>query len=125
MNGCHSGAINIGNPDEFTIREVAEIIRKRINPELSFVKGLYPVPSDDPHKRQPIIDLAKKEVNWQPTISLKQGIETQYHGFNLCSIEITIAKMKLYGIIDNILHETIFQPKQLNNQRKPTMRRVN
>ena len=79
MNGSNSGTINIGSPDEFTIREVAEIIRKRINRELSSVKR--PLRSDDPHKHQSIINLAKKELNCQPTISIEQGIENTISWF--------------------------------------------
>ena len=65
--------MNIGNPGEFTIRQLAELVRAKINPELPLVE--HPLPADDPLQRQPVIDLAKAELNWQPTIALDQGLD--------------------------------------------------
>ena len=66
------GPVNIGNPNEFTILELAEKIIKLTN---SPSKIIYkPLPSDDPMQRQPDITLAKKELNWQPTIQLEEGL---------------------------------------------------
>ena len=73
MNGSHTGPINIGNPGEFTIHQLAELIQKRINPELPLINK--PLPSDDPLQRKPLIDLAQNVLGWQPTISLEQGLE--------------------------------------------------
>ncbi|MFL0781823.1 MAG: UDP-glucuronic acid decarboxylase family protein [Prochlorococcus sp.] len=73
MNGSHVGPVNLGNPDEFTIRSLAEQVRERINPGLPLIE--QPLPSDDPLQRQPVIDLARQEFGWQPTISLAQGLE--------------------------------------------------
>jgi UDP-glucuronate decarboxylase len=73
MNGNHTGPMNIGNPGEFTIRQLAELVRARINPELELV--CKPLPADDPTQRQPLIDLAMAELGWQPTVSLEQGLE--------------------------------------------------
>ncbi len=73
MNGRHSGPINIGNPSEFTIRQLAELVRARINPELAFVD--QPLPQDDPLQRQPVIDLARAELGWAPKVPLEQGLE--------------------------------------------------
>ena len=73
MNGAHTGPINIGNPGEFTIRQLAELVRARINPELPLIEK--PLPADDPTQRQPLIDLAMAELGWQPTIPLEQGLE--------------------------------------------------
>ena len=72
MNGDHTGPINLGNPDEFTIRELAELVRIQINPKLQLVEK--PLPQDDPQQRQPAIDLAREQLNWQPTVSLEQGL---------------------------------------------------
>lgn len=72
MNGNHSGPINIGNPGEFTIRRLAELIRDRINPKLKFIDK--PLPSDDPMQRQPVIKLAQKELGWEPSVSLEEGL---------------------------------------------------
>lgn len=73
MNGSHPGPINIGNPDEFTIRQLAEKVRERINPALELI--YEPLPADDPLQRQPVIDLAREQLGWEPTISLDQGLE--------------------------------------------------
>ena len=79
MNGAHTGPINLGNPDEFTIRELAELVRIQINPELQLVER--PLPQDDPQKRQPAIDLARQQLNWQPTVSLEQGLAPTIDSF--------------------------------------------
>ena len=56
MDGDHTGPINLGNPDEFTIRELAEQVRSRIDPGLALIEK--PLPADDPRQRRPAIDLA-------------------------------------------------------------------
>jgi UDP-glucuronate decarboxylase len=73
MNGNHTGPINIGNPGEFTIRQLAELVRDRINPSLELVT--LPLPQDDPLQRQPVIDLARRELGWEPKVPLEQGLE--------------------------------------------------
>lgn len=65
--------VNIGNPVEFTILELAEEIIRLTNSK-SKIKFLSAV-QDDPQKRCPDISLAKKVLNWQPKIELKQGLE--------------------------------------------------
>ena len=67
-----TGPVNIGNPGEFTIRELAEII---VDLTGSRSRIIYePLPSDDPIQRKPLIDLAEKELGWEPTIFLKDGL---------------------------------------------------
>ena len=73
MNGNHPGPINIGNPGEFTIRQLAELVRDRINPSLPLTT--QPLPQDDPLQRQPVIDLARSELGWEPKVSLAEGLE--------------------------------------------------
>jgi UDP-glucuronate decarboxylase len=73
MNGPHCGPINIGNPGEFTIRQLAELVRDRINPSLELVS--MPLPQDDPLQRQPVIDLARQELGWEPKVRLEEGLE--------------------------------------------------
>jgi UDP-glucuronate decarboxylase len=73
MNGDQPGPINIGNPGEFTIRQLAELVRDRINPSLELVTR--PLPQDDPLQRKPVISLAQSELGWQPLIALEQGLE--------------------------------------------------
>ena len=73
MNGDHTGPINIGNPTEFTIRQLADLIREKINPELELI--CKPLPQDDPLQRQPVIDLAQQELGWSPAVNLERGLE--------------------------------------------------
>jgi UDP-glucuronate decarboxylase len=73
MNGNHPGPINIGNPGEFTIRQLAELVRDRIDPSLPLTT--QPLPQDDPLQRQPVIDLARHELGWEPKVSLEEGLE--------------------------------------------------
>ena len=79
MNGTHLGPINIGNPSEFTIRQLAELIRARINPELPLIEK--PLPEDDPLQRKPLIDLAQLELGWQPVVDLEEGLESTINWF--------------------------------------------
>ena len=72
MRGAHAGPMNLGNPEEFTIRELAEQVRARINPALPLIEKS--LPADDPRQRQPLIDLASEELGWQPTVALEQGL---------------------------------------------------
>ena len=65
--------VNIGNPGEFTIKQLAE---KVIDLTGSSSKLIYEdLPSDDPMQRQPIIDLAKKELDWEPKVELEEGLK--------------------------------------------------
>ena len=73
MNGEHTGPINIGNPGEFTIRQLAEKVRERIQPSLELTT--QPLPQDDPLQRQPVIDLARELLGWEPKVSLDEGLE--------------------------------------------------
>ncbi len=66
------GPFNIGNPHEFTILELAEKIIQLTGSNSKIV--FEPLPSDDPLMRRPDITLAKKELNWEPTISLDEGL---------------------------------------------------
>ena len=79
MNGDHTGPINLGNPDEFTIRQLAELVRKRVNPQLALIEK--PLPQDDPQQRQPQIDLARQQLGWEPTVSLEQGLDPTIESF--------------------------------------------
>jgi UDP-glucuronate decarboxylase len=79
MNGSHCGPINIGNPGEFTIRQLAELVRSKINPQLPLIEK--PLPADDPLQRQPVIALAQQELGWQPTVALEQGLDATIADF--------------------------------------------
>lgn len=68
-----TGPVNIGNPGEFTIKELAEIIIDLTGTKSQII--YEELPSDDPMQRKPIIDLAKKELDWEPQIMLREGLE--------------------------------------------------
>lgn len=67
-----TGPVNIGNPNEFTIRQLAELVIELTNSKSKIIQ--LPLPSDDPTQRQPNIDLARKELNWEPKIQLREGL---------------------------------------------------
>ena len=64
--------INLGNPNEFTIKQLAEAIIKITNSQSKLINN--PLPQDDPKQRRPDISLASKLLNWQPTVQLEEGI---------------------------------------------------
>jgi UDP-glucuronate decarboxylase len=72
MEGEHTGPINLGNPEEYTILQLAEKVRDKINPDREII--FKPLPQDDPRKRKPDITKAKTLLDWQPTISLETGL---------------------------------------------------
>ena len=67
-----TGPINIGNPNEFTIKELAEQVIEQTGTKSKIV--FEDLPSDDPLQRQPDISLAKRELDWEPKIQLKEGL---------------------------------------------------
>jgi len=67
-----TGPVNIGNPGEFTILQLAEKVIKLTNSTSKIV--WMPLPPDDPMQRQPNIELAKKELDWAPKVSLEEGL---------------------------------------------------
>lgn len=68
-----TGPVNIGNPGEFTILELAEKILNKIKSKSEI--EYHSLPSDDPTRRRPDISLAKKELNWEPEILLSEGLD--------------------------------------------------
>ena len=72
MDGDHPGPINIGNPNEFTILELAEQVIE-LTGSSSKISHL-PLPQDDPKQRQPDISLAKAELDWRPKTELREGL---------------------------------------------------
>lgn len=67
------GPMNLGNPGEFTIRELAEHVIRLTGSTSKIVSR--PLPDDDPRQRQPDITLARKVLGWEPTIALEEGLE--------------------------------------------------
>jgi UDP-glucuronate decarboxylase len=79
MNGEHTGPINLGNPDEYTILELAQAVQTLINPDAKI--KFEPLPADDPRRRRPDITKAKTLLNWQPTIPLQDGLKLMIEDF--------------------------------------------
>ncbi len=68
-----TGPVNVGNPREFTMLELATLVIKMTGSKSQLV--FKPLPGDDPRQRKPDISLAKKALDWSPTIELEQGLE--------------------------------------------------
>jgi UDP-glucuronate decarboxylase len=73
------GPVNVGNPGEFTMVELAELVLKLTNSKSKIV--FMPLPADDPTQRQPNISLARKELGWEPTIPLEEGLKRTINYF--------------------------------------------
>ena len=67
-----TGPINLGNPGEFTILELAEMIIKLTNSSSRIIH--QPLPQDDPKQRQPDISSAMNKLGWKPNIALREGL---------------------------------------------------
>ena len=67
-----TGPVNIGNPVEFTIRELAELVIELTGTSSKIIQ--QPLPSDDPMQRKPDIALAKRELDWEPAVPLREGL---------------------------------------------------
>jgi len=75
-----TGPVNLGNPDEFTILELAQKIMEITGSKSKII--FKPLPQDDPMQRRPDITLAKEKLKWQPTINLDQGLKKTIEYFN-------------------------------------------
>ena len=75
-----TGPMNLGNPIEYTILEIAEIVIDQIGSKSKII--FKPLPEDDPKKRQPDISFAKSELNWEPKTQLKEGLDKTIQYFD-------------------------------------------
>ncbi|PSB15804.1 NAD-dependent dehydratase [filamentous cyanobacterium CCP1] len=73
MNGDYIGPVNLGNPDEYTILELAQAVQQMVNPDVAI--EFKPLPQDDPRRRKPDITRAKTHLDWQPTVPLQDGLK--------------------------------------------------
>ena len=73
MNSQISGPVNLGNPNETTIMDLAKVISKKLNIKENFI--FKELPKDDPLQRKPIIKMAKEELDWEPIIDLNIGLD--------------------------------------------------
>jgi UDP-glucuronate decarboxylase len=74
------GPMNLGNPGEFTIKELAEIVLQKIGNGSTLT--YMPLPGDDPLQRKPVIDKAIKTLGWKPTINLDKGLDKTIEYFS-------------------------------------------
>jgi UDP-glucuronate decarboxylase len=79
MNSDYVGPVNIGNPGEYTIFELAQTVQNLINPDAKI--KFEPLPSDDPRRRRPDITKAKTLLNWEPTVPLQEGLKLTIEDF--------------------------------------------
>ncbi|KAJ4849387.1 UDP-glucuronic acid decarboxylase 1 [Turnera subulata] len=79
MESEHVGPFNLGNPGEFTMLELAEVVKETIDPSATI--EFRPNTADDPHKRKPDISKAKELLNWEPKIPLREGLPLMVSDF--------------------------------------------
>ncbi len=79
MNSKKNGPINIGNPNEFTIKELAMLIINKINPNLKLI--FKPLPEDDPMQRKPVIQKAREDLQWEPKVEINEGLDKTINYF--------------------------------------------
>jgi len=87
MNGPDGfiGPVNLGNPSEFTILELAKLVLEMTGSRSKLVHK--PMPADDPARRQPDITLAREMLRWEPTIALRDGLAKTIEWFRSIDIE--------------------------------------
>jgi UDP-glucuronate decarboxylase len=99
-SGDFSGPVNLGNPNEFTIKQLAEQVI-----ELTDSKSVIdyrPLPSDDPTQRQPDISVARAHLNWAPLVTLDEGLAktVDYFAreeFSEASADADVVRLRLHG----------------------------
>lgn len=80
MNNDFIGPVNLGNPEEYTILELAKTVQEMVNSDVEL--RFEPLPQDDPRRRRPDITRAKTHLNWQPTIPLREGLKLTIDDFH-------------------------------------------
>lgn len=77
-----TGPVNVGNPGEFTIKELAEIVIRLTGSDSKLI--YQELPEDDPKQRKPNIELVKKELGWEPSVVLEEGLQNTIDYFRQC-----------------------------------------
>ncbi|HET9516550.1 MAG TPA: UDP-glucuronic acid decarboxylase family protein, partial [Actinoplanes sp.] len=80
IDSAEAGPVNLGNPTEFTVGELAEIVL-RLTGSSSTVE-YHPLPTDDPTRRKPVIDRAREVLGWEPTVQLQEGVRRTVEWFS-------------------------------------------
>jgi dTDP-glucose 4,6-dehydratase len=79
LESAHVGPMNIGNPCEFTVLELAELVLELTGARSELV--FQPLPTDDPRQRRPDISLAESVLGWRPEIDLREGLDRTYEWY--------------------------------------------
>lgn len=79
MNGDYVGPVNLGNPDEYTILELAQVVQAMVGSKTGI--RFEPLPQDDPRRRKPDITCARERLGWQPTVPLSDGLTSTIEDF--------------------------------------------
>lgn len=79
------GPVNLGNPSEFTVKELAELVIELTGAPSRIV--LHPLPADDPTRRRPDIALARQKLGWEPQVSLREGLERTIAWFRSINLD--------------------------------------
>jgi UDP-glucuronate decarboxylase len=79
------GPVNLGNPDEFTIAELARLVLELTGSGSSVV--YEPLPADDPRQRRPDIGLAREKLGWRPTVPLREGLAKTIEWFRSIKLD--------------------------------------
>jgi UDP-glucuronate decarboxylase len=78
-NPDHTGPVNLGNPGEYTILELAKAVQAQVGSGVEI--DYKPLPQDDPRRRRPDITRAKLWLGWEPTVPLEEGLQKTIEDF--------------------------------------------
>jgi UDP-glucuronate decarboxylase len=84
-----TGPVNLGNPREFTIRELAETVIAKTRSRSPIIHE--PLPTDDPKQRQPDITLAREQLGWEPAVPFEEGLNRTVEHFRKLLPELSVA----------------------------------
>jgi len=84
LESDHSGPVNIGNPHEFSMLELADAVRDVVGKDLPIV--FEPLPTDDPQQRRPDISLAESLLGWRPQVDLREGLARTYDAYRRAGV---------------------------------------
>ncbi len=98
-----TGPVNLGNPGEYSILQIAETVRELIGASVEIV--FKELPMDDPRRRQPDISLAKSELDWEPRVPLKEGLEKTIAYFDGFLSSLDRADKEKQKVLDSILDQ--------------------
>jgi len=99
-----TGPMNLGNPGEFTILELADLVRELTNSRSAIVR--QPATQDDPKQRKPDISLAQKELGWQPGIALREGLQR-----TIAYFDAELSANARGRVSRELIHDVVSEPR--------------